>query len=191
MDIRSFLSASSSKSSASICSGSGDESGNSESEHLEISPAKKLCTSSTSDNLKQCYDKSRSHSSEPKYNKKWEEEFSWLEYDEDYQLTFCNICRKQKKSLEISGGTWITKPFTNWKKATKKMRAHAKSGIHIQSCEVELLTARAQVDGSIIQQLQHAGDKEKKKNQLAIKTLLRCTHFLTRQHIAIQLTSRN
>ena len=179
MDIRSFLSASSSKSSASICSDSGDESGNSESEHLEISPAKKLCTSSTSDNLKECYDKSRSHSSERKYNKKWEEEFSWLEYDEDYQGAFCKICRKRG-----SGGTWITKPFTNWKKATEKMRAHAKSGIHIQSCEVELLTARAQVDGSIIQQLQHAGDKEKKKNQLAIKALLRCTHFLTRQHIA-------
>ena len=71
----------------------------------------------------------------------------------------------------------------NWKKAIEKMKAHAKSDIHIQSCEAEMAAARALQEGSIIQQLQQIGDQEKLKNRMAIKALIRCTHFLARRHI--------
>jgi len=64
------------------------------------------------------------------------------------------------------------------------MKAHAKSEIHIQSCEAEMAAARALQEGSIVQQLQQIGDQEKLKNRLACKALIRCTHFLTRRHIA-------
>ena len=62
----------------------------------------------------------------------------------------------------------------------EKMRAHAQSDIHVQSCEAEMVAA---TQGTIIQQLQHVGEEEKTKNRVAIKALIRCTHFLTRHHI--------
>ena len=61
------------------------------------------------------------------------------------------------------------------------MKAHAKSEIHIQSREAEMATARALQEGSIVQQLQQIGDQEKLKNRLAIKALIRCTHFVARR----------
>ena len=50
----------------------------------------------------------------------------------------------------------------------------------MHSCEAEL----AEKQGSVIQQLQQIGDRERARNKRAIKALLRCTHFLARQHIA-------
>ena len=183
MDIRSFFGASSSKS-APIASSSESEHSDSDSEAecLEPSPPKKHCVSPTVPE-KRCT-KSRPLSSKWKYNKKWEEDFPWLEYDEDYRGAFCKFCRKRGKSLQRTGGAWITTPFKNWKKATEKMRAHSKSDVHIQSCDAELAATRAMKEGSIIQQLQHTGEQEKMKNRTAIKALLRCTHFLAQNHIA-------
>ena len=63
------------------------------------------------------------------------------------------------------------------------MKAHAKSEVHILSCEAEKAAARALQEGSIIQQLQVIGEQEKMKNRMAIKALIRCTHFLARRHI--------
>ena len=62
--------------------------------------------------------------------------------------------------LQRTGGAWITKPFNNWKKAIEKMRAHARSDIHIQSCETEMVAAR---QGTIVQQLQHVHVSEEEK----------------------------
>ena len=64
------------------------------------------------------------------------------------------------------------------------MKAHAKSEIHLQSCEAEMAAARALKEGSIVQQLQQIGNQEKLKNRLAIKAFIRCTHYLARPHIA-------
>ena len=71
-----------------------------------------------------------------KYNKKGEESFTWLTFDENFQGAFCKILQeegnfssKKRKNME---------PFKNWKKAIKKMKTHAKSDIHIQSCEAEV-----------------------------------------------------
>ena len=58
--------------------------------------------------------------------KEWEETFSWLEFDENLQFAFCKLCKKGGRSLQRTGGAWITKPFTNWKKVTQKMKLHSK-----------------------------------------------------------------
>ena len=63
------------------------------------------------------------------------------------------------------------------------MKAHAKSEVHILSCEAEKAAARALQEGSIIQQLQQIGEQEKMKNRTAIKALICCTHFHARCHI--------
>ena len=108
----------------------------------------------------------------------------WIEYDENYQGAFCKICRKREPhSIQKTCGVWITKPFKNWKKAVEKMRAHAKSDAHLRHAEAELLAARARKEGSVLEQLQSIGKEEKMKNRKGIKALIRCAHFLARNHI--------
>ena len=46
----------------------------------------------------------------------------WLEFDENLQGAFCKLCKKGGRYLQRTGGAWITKPFTNWKKVTQKMK---------------------------------------------------------------------
>ena len=149
---------------------------------LKQSSPKKHCISSTLPE-KHCV-MSCNPSTKRTNNKKWEEEFPWVQYDKDVQGAFCKVCRKRGKSLQTTGGAWITKPFNNWKKAKEKMRAHSQSDCHIQSCEAELAAATAMKEGSVIQQLQHIGEQQRLKNRMAIKALFQCTHFLDQNHIA-------
>ena len=48
-----------------------------------------------------------------KYNKKREETFNWLFFDDNFQGAFCKVCRKRETSLQRTEGTWISKPFKN------------------------------------------------------------------------------
>ena len=60
-----------------------------------------------------------------RYNSKWEQDFPWLEFNEDVQGAFCKVCKKwARESQQRSRGVWTTEPFTKWKKATEKMRTH-------------------------------------------------------------------
>ena len=95
------------------------------------------------------------------YNKKWEEKCPWLLYDEDCQGVFVR-CKKAGKSLQRTGGTWVTKPFTN-RKALGKMKTHSQSDIHVQACQASMLAERAARQGTIMQQLQQITDEEKMK----------------------------
>ena len=128
--------------------------------------------------------RTKKHSKPRKYRKEWEEDFSWLEYDEDCDGAFCSICRKYGKILATTGGVWITTPFTNWKNGVVRMKAHENSDTHIQATQASLALERTRREGSIIQQLQRAESQEKMKNRAAIKALIHCTHFLARNHIA-------
>ena len=169
MDIRGFFGTSSSKFAPTVSSDSEEDS---TSEALQPSSSKKQCLRPTP-------------SVSRKYNKKWEKDFPWLQYDENYQGAFCKICRMpdsetQSQTLQGSGGVWVTRPFQNWKKAIQKMKAHASSETHVRHCEAELLAKRGE---TIVHQLQRIGDLEKYRNRNAIKSFLHCTHFLCKQHI--------
>ena len=48
-----------------------------------------------------------------------------------------------RRSLQRTGGAWITKPFTNWKKATQKMKSHSKSEVHLLSYQLDVEADRA------------------------------------------------
>ena len=181
MDIRSFHASSSKSTNIMSSSEYENKSSKSDTECLEPSPAKRQCSSST------LHEKRRSKyqlpTSNRKYNKKWNESFTWLTYNDNFQGAFCKVCRKRRISLQKTGGTWISRPFKNCKKAIEKMKAHAKSEVHILSCEAEKAATRALQEGSIIQQLQQIGEQEKMKNMIVIKALIHCTHFLAIRHI--------
>lgn len=153
---------------------------------LEVSPPKKHCTSTVRLSIPTSAKKHAKHhatTSSRKYNTKWEKDFSWLEYNEDCKGAFCKVCRMSGKSLQRTGGVWVTKPFTNWKKAVEKMKAHEKSDSHSQANLAALAAEGALREGSIMQQLQKVDRRERTRNRAAIKSFIRCTHFLTRQHL--------
>jgi len=176
MDIRSCFSGASSSKSSDLSSSSEDEmdSNQSDIECLEPSSAKEQLT---------VHEKHRKTVTSSRKYKKWEESYNWLIFDENFQGAFCKICRKRGICFQRTGGTWISKPFKNWKKAIEKMKDHAKSAIYIQLCEAEMAAARALQEGLVIQQLQQIGDHKKVKNRMATKALIRCTHFLACRHI--------
>ena len=143
---------------------------------IQPNPLKKLYSSSTSK------PPSKSGSGIRRYNKKWEEIFSWLEFDKNLQGAFCKLCKKGGGSLQRTGGAWITKPFTNWKKATQKMKSHSKSEVHLLSGQLVVEAGRARKEGSIINQLQNVAEQQRLENRKAIKALIQC--ILAHQHIA-------
>ena len=130
MDIRSYFK---SASKSSVVSSSSDSEDDNESEiDVQPNPPKNHCSSSTSKPL------SKSGSGIRRYNKKWEETFLWLEFDENFQDAFRKLCKKAGRSLQRSGGAWITKPFTCWKEATQKMKSHSKSKVHLLFCQLDI-----------------------------------------------------
>ena len=83
---------------------------------------------------KQSKYRTTSTSSSRKYQKRWEKDFTWLEYDVDCDGAFSKLCKTYgKTSLEQTGRVWTTRPFTNWKKAVEKMKVHTSSDGHIQA----------------------------------------------------------
>ena len=86
MNIHSYF-RSASKSSV-VSSSSDSEDGNESKIDVQPNPPKKHCSSSTSK------PPSKSGSGIRRYNKKWEETFPWLEFDENLQGAFCKLCKK-------------------------------------------------------------------------------------------------
>ena len=115
--------------------------------------------------------------------KRWGKEFPWMEYDADCEGAFCKLCKTSGQSLERTGGVWITKPITNWKKAVEKMEAHTKSDAHIAASQAALAHQASLHAGSVIQQLQNVAEQERMMNRAAVKSFFHCAHFLARQHI--------
>ena len=183
MDIRSYF-GSSSKPSASVLSSSVNSSCDncsSSEEEREVPPTKKPCVSKPELSKK----RSKYHTtgtSSRKYQKRWEEDFTWLEYDADFDGAFCKLCKTYGKTLERTGGVWTTKPFTNWKKAVEKMRAHAKSDSHITASQAAIAYHQGSHAG-VIQLLGKVAEQERLMNRAAVKSFFRCAHFLARQHI--------
>ena len=115
-----------------------------------------------------------------KYSKNWENEFSWLVYDEDINGAFCRVC-KQTTAESTTQEVFGSKPFQNWKKATERMKAHERSSLHTQASQALLVISK---QGSVVQQLQRVGMQGREKSRAAMKSLVHCSHFFTWHHIA-------
>ena len=92
-----------------------------------------------------------------------------MEYDADCEGAFCKLCKTSGQSLERTGGVWTTKPFTNWKKAVEKVKAHTKSDAHIAASQAALAHQASLHAGSVIQQLQNVAEQERMMNRAAVK----------------------
>ena len=108
MDICSFLGASTSSSVASSSTHTEKGSNCSDSDIAE-SPSKKACIELV-----------QPSTMKRKYSKNWENEFSWLVYDEDINGAFCRVCKQTtaESTTQHTRGVWVTKLFQNWKNVT-------------------------------------------------------------------------
>ena len=145
-NIRSFFAP---RSSASVSRNHSDSKGS----DIEPPAPKKQCQNLTSQASSSQGSVSSASTKRRHYLKRWESDFHWLEYDEGLQGAFCKHCKKWGKSNPKTGGRWITKPFSNWKKATAKMKEHAESEGHILACQTETAAASALHEGSVLQQI--------------------------------------
>ena len=64
-----------------------------------------------------------------------------------------------------------------------KMRAHERNSVHTNASQAALDAQLAMQQCSVLQQLQQSDRQERMKKRAAIKSFIRCTHFLTCQHI--------
>ena len=104
--------------------------------------------------------------------------FSRLELYKNLQGVFGKLLKKGGRFLQKTGGAWITKPFTNWKKATQKMKSNPKSEMLILSYQLEVEADRTRKEGSIITQLQNVGEQHILQNGKADKALIQSTRLL-------------
>lgn len=65
-----------------------------------------------------------------KFNLKWKEKFKWIEYNQQVDGMFCQVCKQYGKPPASARGAWVTKPVNNWVKATELLRQHEKSDWH-------------------------------------------------------------
>ena len=175
MDIR-LCFRSASKSSV-VSSSSYFEDGNKSEIDVQPNPPKKHCSSSTSK------PPSKSGSGIRKYNKKWEETFPWLEFDENIQGAFCKYAKTVEDLFRGLVGLGLPNHSLTGRRRLRKWN-------HIQKVKCTFYPVnnmeadRARKEGSIISQLQNVGGQQILKNRKVIKALIRCTHFLAHQYIA-------
>ena len=95
-----------------------------------------------------------------RYNKKWEETFPWLEFDENLLGAFCKFC---KTGWKISSEDWwfLDYQTIHLKKETQKIKSHTKSEVHHISCQLDVEADRARKEGSIMRQLQNVGELQR------------------------------
>ena len=173
MDIHSFFGASTSSTVASSSTHTEKESNCSDSYSDIVEPPSK----------KACRELIQSSTTKRKYSKNCENEFRWRVHDEDINGAFRRVYKHTtaESTTQHTGGVWVTKMFQNWKKATERMKAHERSSLHTQASPALLVISK---QGSVVQQLQKVCMQEGEKNRAAMKSLVCCTHFLTRLHIA-------
>ena len=88
--------------------------------------------------------------------------------------------QKGGRSFQRTSGAWISKPFTNWKKATQKMKSHSKSEVHLLSCQLDVEAIELEKKDPLSASFKMLESSKDYK----IGRLIRCTYFLAHQHIA-------
>ncbi len=73
-----------------------------------------------------------------------------MEYDQQVDGKFCGVCKKYGKPPASARGAWVTKPISNWIKATELLKQHEMSEWHLASVEVQAMASLASTSGGTI-----------------------------------------
>lgn len=114
----------------------------------------------------------------------WFREWKWLEYISDSDGIVCGVCRSAVKSKMLCPTTdslfLKDKGFSNWKKATEKIRDHEKSKTH--SCNPKIGSVEKHSNAL----LSEAKAKEQRTARKILKLIFSCVRFLGRQGLPLR-----
>lgn len=122
-----------------------------------------------------------------KFQKHWFSDHKWLSYCQSRNIFFCFYCR----SVNLRAGltfskrkdvSFITKGFSNWKKAKQKFREHKLSQTHNEA----VLKFVPQHKESVVSLLNSSLQKDQKVKREMLLVQLHCVHFLMRQGLAVR-----
>ena len=120
------------------------------------------------------------------FQKHWFSDHKWLSYCQSHNV-FCFYCR----SVNLRAGltfskrnnvSFITKGFSNWKKAKQKFREHELSQTHNEA----VLKFVPRHKGSVVSLLNSSLQKDQKVKREMLLVQLHCVRFLMRQGLAVR-----
>ena len=118
-----------------------------------------------------------------KYNPDWNAKWNWIQYDQVQDGMFCSYCKKYGKPPVGTHGAWVTRPISNWAKATQMLTKHGKSEWHLASVEAHTLSEMTRKSGDVVETMIAASEEERKRNREMMKKLIRSLYFLVKNRI--------
>ena len=136
-------------------------------------------------------EKMRQYKQNMKYSPDWKAKWNWILYDQLQDGMFCSYCKKYGKPPVGTHGAWVTRPISNWAKATQLLAKHEKSEWHLASVEAHTLSEMSRKSGDVVEMMIIASEEEKKRNRELMKKLIRSLYFLVRNRIPHTTTFEN
>lgn len=116
----------------------------------------------------------------------WFREWKWLEYISDSDGIVCGVCRSAVKSKLLCPTTdslfLKDKGFSNWKKATEKIRDHEKSKTHLDATQRLAGLKNTPINAL----LSDAKAKEQRTARKILELIFSCVRFLGRQGLPLR-----
>lgn len=115
----------------------------------------------------------------------WSKEWQWLEYITDGDSIVWGVCRSAIKSKLVSETKSLflkEKGFSNWRKATEKIRDHEKSHTHLDATQ-RLAALKTTPINAL---LSEASAKEQLTARKMLELLFSCIPFLGRQGLPLR-----
>lgn len=126
------------------------------------------------------------------YSPSWKTTYRWLLYDEAINKVFCTICREASEAQMPLPSTsrdkdsqlcFVTKGFSNWKKALQRFQTHEASSYHkAASSALGAIKRGVNVVASCTQGMQ----KEMKDARKALLVIISSVQYLACQGLAIR-----
>ena len=119
----------------------------------------------------------------------WFDRWAWLHYDEGRDLAFCFLCMQAAKEKKLqwafnTDDAFISRGFSNWKKAVAKFEGHEGSKCHKES--VFKIVTMPSTMGNVAASLSKQCEKEKIENRHCFLKILSTVKLLARQGLALR-----
>ena len=86
----------------------------------------------------------RSYKDNLSYDPKWKTKYSWMEYCSTLKGMVCTVCKVYGKPPVQAKGAWVTRPVSNWVKATSLLAKHDKSEWHKAAIEKRSMSVNSE-----------------------------------------------
>ena len=124
----------------------------------------------------------------------------WLVSDGTGKGAFCKFCKQfysgSRGLPKGNDGTFISKPFSKWSKATgstaknNKLLKHETSNSHREAvCQAEM-NSQVEKRGSVVSQLQSSNEAEKTENLMVLSKYVKVAYWLINMRLLTQQTMK-